>query len=237
METLGAEVAIALDNVRLYDQVDTLFRRYLSPDVAETLRRDPSRSELGGSVVELTALFADLRGFTSFSESSMPEDIVATLNTYFGRAVPIVLRNGGTIVQFMGDALLAVSTPRSLVEITLFARLTAGLALQGAISAEAAAHSEWPRFRIGINTGSALVGNIGSDQFRSFNVIGDAVNVASRLQSIAEPGTVVISSHTRESIGEAGQGHRPRVTRSEGVWRARSRPTDSTRLVAISSNP
>ena len=201
METLGAEVAIALDNVRLYDQVDSLFRRYLSPDVAETLRRDPSRSELGGSVVELTALFADLRGFTSFSEGSLPEDVVATLNTYFGKAVPIVLRNGGTIVQFMGDALLAVFDAPVPGRDHAFRAAKAGLALQGAIAAEAAAHSEWPRFRIGINTGSALVGNIGSDQFRSFNVIGDAVNVASRLQSIAEPGTVVISSHTRESIG------------------------------------
>ena len=207
METLGAELAIALDNVRLYDQVDTLFRRYLSPDVAETLRRDPSRSELGGSVVELTALFADLRGFTSFSEGSLPEDIVVTLNTYFGKAVPIILRNGGTIVQFMGDALLAVFDAPVPGRDHAFRAAKAGLALQGAISAEAAAHSEWPRFRIGINTGSALVGNIGSDQFRSFNVIGDAVNVASRLQSIAEPGTVVISSHTRESIGD-----RARVT-------------------------
>lgn len=207
METLGAELAIALDNVRLYDQVDTLFRRYLSPDVAETLRRDPSRSELGGSVVELTALFADLRGFTSFSEGSLPEDIVATLNTYFGKAVPIILRNGGTIVQFMGDALLAVFDAPVPRRDHAFRAARAGLALQGAISAEAAAHPEWPRFRIGINTGPALVGNIGSDQFRSFNVIGDAVNVASRLQSIAEPGAVVISSHTRESIGE-----RARVT-------------------------
>jgi hypothetical protein len=68
MDTLVAEVGIAVENVRLYRQLDSLFRSYMSPDVADTLRADPTRSGLGGSMVELTALFADLRGFTSFSE-------------------------------------------------------------------------------------------------------------------------------------------------------------------------
>lgn len=207
METLGAELAISLDNVRLYDQVDMLFRRYLSPDVAETLRRDPSRSELGGSVVELTALFADLRGFTSFSEGTVPEEVASILNAYFGKAVPIILRNGGTIVQFMGDALLAVFDAPTPRPDHAFRAARAGLALQDAVAEETASHPGWPRFRIGINSGPALVGNIGSDQFRSFNVVGDAINVASRLQEAAEPGTVVIAAATLSSIAD-----RARVT-------------------------
>ena len=202
MDTLGAELSISLDNVRLYDQVDTLFRRYLSPDIAETLVRDPSRSELGGSVVELTALFADLRGFTSFSEETVPEEVAAILNTYFGRAVPVILRNGGTVVQFMGDALLAVFDAPTPRPDHAFRAARAGLGMQEAIASEAASHPQWPRFRIGINSGPALVGNIGSDQFRSFNVVGDAVNVAARLQAAGEAGSVVISEPTLRAIGE-----------------------------------
>ena len=72
METLAAEVSIALENARLYGEVRSLFRRYMSPDVADALLADPGQAALGGAVVEVTAMFADLRGFTSFSEQRRP---------------------------------------------------------------------------------------------------------------------------------------------------------------------
>lgn len=229
MDTLGAELSIALDNTRLYNQVDTLFRRYLSPDVAESLRQDPSRSELGGSVVELTALFADLRGFTSYAEGNLPGDLVVILNTYFGVAVPIILRNGGTVVQFMGDAILAVfDAPLPGPDHALRAA-RAGLAIQSAVADQARHHPDWPRFRIGINTGSALVGNIGSDQFRSFNVIGDAVNVASRLQGVAEQGEVVIGGDTLRSF----EGRASVTPLGHLDLKGRDSPIDAFRLEAL----
>ena len=80
----------------------------MSPDVAAALLADPDQAALGGSVVEVTALFADLRGFTTFSEAVEPAEIVRMLNRYHGAAVPCILDNGGTIVQFVGDALLAL---------------------------------------------------------------------------------------------------------------------------------
>lgn len=202
MDTLVAEIGISLDNVRLYRQLDNLFRTYMSPDVADTLRADPTQAGLGGSVVELTALFADLRGFTSFSERTDPVEVMEMLNRYFGAAVPIILRNGGTVIQFVGDALLAVfdaPQPRPDHE---YRAAKAALEMQEAIETEAGERDNAPKFRIGINTGPALVGNVGSAEMRSFNVVGDAVNVASRLETSAEPGHVLIGQSTYGAVAD-----------------------------------
>jgi class 3 adenylate cyclase len=178
-----------------------LFRQYLSPDVAAALLADPGQAALGGAVVEVTALFADLRGFTSYSEVSSPEEIVALLNRYFEVATRCVLAEGGTVVQFVGDALLALfNAPARQLDHARRAA-AAALALQAEIGELAAAGE--PRFRVGINTGPALVGNIGSEALRNFNAMGDAVNVASRLESLAEPGTVVIGGTTLAALGAA----------------------------------
>lgn len=187
----------------LHAQVDALFRRYLSPDVATALLDDPDRSALGGEVSEVTVLFADLAGFTPFSERTAPTDVVAMLNTYFGAAVPIVLREGGTITQFIGDALMAIfNAPIRQPDHALRAARTA-LAFQAAVDRIAADGPERPRFRIGINSGPALVGNIGSDELRNFAAIGDTTNLAARLQTFASPGQVVIGARTRELLGTA----------------------------------
>jgi class 3 adenylate cyclase len=200
-ETLAGELSITLENSRLYAQLDTLFRQYMSPDVAATLLADPSQAALGGAVVEVTALFADLRGFTSFSERSSPEALVQMLNRYFGAAVPHVLDHGGTVIQFVGDAMLAAFNAPARQPDHALQAARAGLAMQRSIEALARENPDWPRFRIGINTGPALVGNIGSDRMRSFNVMGDAINVAARLETEAEPGTVVIGQATYDAIG------------------------------------
>lgn len=200
MSTLAAEIGIALENLRLYSQVDTLFRSYHSPDVADSLRADPSSAELGGSVVELTALFADLRGFTTFSETTEPEAVMGLLNTYFGKAVPVILRNGGTVVQFVGDALFAVFDAPKPRPDHAYRAARAGLEMQEAVAEVAGDGPDRPRFRIGINTGLALIGNLGSAEMRSFSVVGDAINVASRLETSAEAGHVVISESTFQEV-------------------------------------
>lgn len=200
LAALANQVSVALENTRLYRELESLFRAYLSPDVASALLADPSQAGLGGSVVEVTALFADLRGFSTFSEAVEPEEIVSMLNRYHGVAVPCVLDNGGTVVQFVGDALLAVwgAPARQDYQATMAVR--AALAMQQAVDEIAAEHTDWPRFRVGANTGPALVGNIGSEALRGFNAMGDAVNVAARLQEFAAPGQVVIGEATRRAI-------------------------------------
>ena len=202
LATLASQLSIALENARLYQELGTLFRRYLSPDVADALLADPDQAALGGSVVEVTALFADLRGFTSFSERVPPAEIVTMLNRYHGVAVPCVLDNGGTVVQFVGDALLALFNAPARQPDHAARAVRAALAMQQAVAAIAAGQPDWPRFRIGLNTGPALVGNIGSDALRGFNAMGDAVNVAARLQALAEPGQVVIGEATLRAAGD-----------------------------------
>lgn len=199
--TLAGQMSISLENARLYGELETLFRQYMSPDVAQSLLADPQTAALGGELVELTALFADLKGFTSFSERVAPGEIVEMLNRYHTAAVPIVLGNGGTIVQFVGDALLALFNAPARQEDHALAAVRAGLAMQKAAEEIAQGMPGYPRFRIGINTGEALVGNIGSPQLRGFNAMGDCVNVAARLEGIAEPGSVVIGQSTLDLIG------------------------------------
>ena len=201
LATLANQLSIGLENARLYQQLDVLFRQYMSPDVATALLADPAQAALGGAVVEVTALFADLRGFTTFSERSSPQEIVAMLNRYFAVATECVLGRGGTVVQFVGDALMALFNAPSRQPDHAYRAAAAALAMQAAIEPIVAQRPGWPRFRVGINTGPALVGNIGSEKLRNFNAMGDAVNVAARLESVARPGTVVIGGVTRAALG------------------------------------
>lgn len=203
LAALANQLSVALENARLYRELDGLFRAYLSPDVAAALLADPDQAALGGSLVEVTALFADLRGFTTFSEQVAPAEIVAMLNRYHGAAVPAIFAHGGTVVQFVGDALLAVWGAPARQPDHARRAVAAALAMQRAVGEIAAERPDWPQFRIGANTGPALVGNIGSEQLRGFNAMGDAVNVAARLQGLAEPGQVVIGEATRQAVGDS----------------------------------
>jgi class 3 adenylate cyclase len=195
--SLAIQLSMGMENARLYHQLDGLFRAYMSPDVATALLADPEQAALGGAVVDVTALFADLRGFTTFSEKSSPGEIVMMLNRYFEHATAAILAEGGTIVQFVGDALMALfNAPARQADHPVRAA-RAALAMQAAVEQTAARSPGWPRFRVGVNTGPALVGNIGSTAMRSFNAMGDAVNVAARLEGVAQPGQVVIGESTR----------------------------------------
>ncbi|KPV47964.1 hypothetical protein SE17_40620, partial [Kouleothrix aurantiaca] len=108
LRSLASQLSIALENARLYHQIDGLFRQYMAPSVATTLLADPSQAALGGAMLEVSVLFADLRGFTSFSERATPAEVVAMLNQYFGIAAPLILAEAGTIDKFVGDALMAL---------------------------------------------------------------------------------------------------------------------------------
>jgi len=185
----------------LHKRVDQLLHQYLSPDVASSLIEDPERAALGGIEVEVTVLFADLRGYTAYSERRAPTEVVAMLNAAFGAAVPIVLAEGGTVVQFMGDAVMAIwNAPRAQPDHAMRAG-RAALAIQQAVKDLPSATAQ-PRFRVGLNSGPALVGNIGAAEIRNYSAIGDTTNLAARLQTWAAEGSVVISASTYNLIKE-----------------------------------
>ena len=173
-----------------------LFGQYLSPQIARALLKDPRQARLGGENRDITALFADLQGFTPFTEAHPPAETVRLLNRYFSAVVPVIFANGGTIIQFAGDAIVAVfNAPLEQPRHALAAARTA-LAMQEAIEAIVRENAALPRFRVGVASGAALVGNVGSEEFRNFVAHGDTVNLAARLQTGAQAGQVVISSST-----------------------------------------
>jgi class 3 adenylate cyclase len=187
----------------LHQQVDSMFRRYLSPDVASALL-EGGGDVLGGELVEATILFADLQGFTSLSERSDPRLVVELLNAYFEAAVPAIFAQGGSVVGFAGDAIVAIfNAPQRQPDHALRAA-RAALALQAAVEA-LRIEGPRPRFRVGLNTGEVVVGSIGSTELRNFTAIGDATNVAARLQTYAQPGQVVLGDQTYAQLGTCAE--------------------------------
>jgi len=181
--------------------VDRLYRPYVPAGLAERLREDPAAAELGGREQEVSVLFADLQGFTSFSERARPSDVIAMLNAYWAVTVPVVVReHGGLIERFAGDAVMVVFNAAGDQPDHAKRAVDAAFGMQRA--AEDARHGrpDWPRFRAGVNTGPAVVGNVGTEEARSFTAIGDTTNVAARLQAVAEPGQVVVSAATSTAL-------------------------------------
>jgi len=146
---------------------------------------------------ELSVLFADLQGFTSYSERTPEEDVKAMLEEYFGVAAPVVERHGSRIDQTIGDALMA--TFRGDGHALRAAR--AGLELQHVFASVADAQPGWPRFRVGINSGPAVVGVLAARGGRTYTVTGDTVNLAARLEGQARAGEVVIGEATYVALG------------------------------------
>ncbi len=187
-------------------RVKQLFGRYVSPDVFERLLDDPSLAALGGERREMSVLFSDIRGFTSVSETGNPEAIVAQLNEYFGRMVEVVFRNGGTVDKFVGDMVMALfGAPVADARHADHAVATALDMVRELEDLNATWRAEGrPALGIGIgvNSGEMIAGNIGSARIMSYTVIGDAVNLGARLESLNKDyGTrIIISAATRERL-------------------------------------
>jgi class 3 adenylate cyclase len=198
-----ALVASAADELR---RLDTLFRPYLPSNLAARLRAEPGAARLGGAERVVSVLFADLAGFTSFSETRSPTDVITMLNAYWAVVVPAIERGDGVVEHFAGDGVLAsFNTADDQPDHARQASATA-LAIIEAGRPLAAAHPDWPIFRAGVNTGPVIVGNVGAEDRRSFTVIGDTTNLAARLLALGEPGTVVVAEGTWDRLGPGRDG-------------------------------
>jgi adenylate cyclase len=206
------------------DQVRDLLDKNVSPEVAAQLMRDGAA--LGGEEREVTILFADLRGFTTLSEKLTPPDLLALLNRYLDRMSAEIERQGGVIDKYIGDAIMALfGAPVTQADAANRA-LTAALAMERALAtlnAELAAEGgplalSLPNglgIGVGINTARVVAGNIGSSRRLNYSVIGDGVNVASRLQSLTRTPeyqtSIVVSAATLAATGNGGQNFSPRA--------------------------
>lgn len=183
-----------------------LFGQYVSRDVYDQLVANPDLARLGGQRRQMTVLFSDIRGFTTVSERGQPEEIVHLLNEYFTRMVDIVFTHKGTLDKFVGDMVMALfgaplddpqhaehAVDAALQMIVELQRLNHRWASEGRPSLD---------IGIGISTGPMIAGNIGSEAIMSYTVIGDAVNLGARLESLnKEYGTrIIISETTRDSL-------------------------------------
>jgi adenylate cyclase len=153
---------------------------------------------------EISVLFADLQGFTSYSESHPPREITAMLNAYFEQAIPPIVREcGGEVDRIIGDALMVTFNRRGDQADHPLRAARAALGIQRATAELAARNPDWPRFRVGVNTGEALVGVLGAAGGRTHTAIGDTVNLASRLEGTAPVGGVVLGPETARRLPEA----------------------------------
>jgi adenylate cyclase len=182
--------------------VKETFQRYVAPSVVDRLITTPELVQLGGLRQEVTSFYADIRGFTAFSEKTRPEFQIDVLNKHLTLAAEAILAQEGTLDKFVGDSAMAIfNAPEPQEDHTLRA-VRAAVAMQRAIleGHECMAENERLFFGIGITVGEAVVGNIGSDRLHNYTAIGDCVNYSSRLSDIAGPGEVFISAEAYERV-------------------------------------
>jgi class 3 adenylate cyclase len=200
------EVALLAQAAGEVRRLDALFRPYLPSQLATRLRRQPAIAELGGEEREVSVVFADLAAFTTFSETRTPTVVITMLNRYWADVVPVIDEAGGVVEQFVGDGVMAsFNSAGDMPDHAARAARTA-LAIVAAGRRIAESNSGWPLFRAGVNTGPAVVGNVGSEGRHSFAVIGDTINTASRLLSVGQPGQVVVADATWEGLGSGRRG-------------------------------
>ena len=196
-------VAIVLDDLTERKKLEAqrrLFERMVSPAVIEQL--DPNSLQLGGKRMNITVLFADIRGFTTYSEKLSPEKLVFTLNRYLAAMADAVLSQEGTIDKFMGDAIMAwFNAPIQQEDHTLRA-IKAALALRDAVEElyKILPEEEHLSFGAGIHFGEAVLGLIGTEKRLEYTAISDNVNVAKRIQENSARNQILISKEAYERV-------------------------------------
>jgi PAS domain S-box-containing protein len=188
---------IAMEDLSNLDKLKSTFKKYVSKQIVDQILENDEMLSLGGQEQEATILFSDIRGFTSMSESMSPNEVVETLNDYFNLMIEIIFKYNGTLDKIIGDALMVIyGAPHAALEDTENAVLTA-IEMQEKLiefNQKRIIHSKCPiKIGIGINRGRVISGNIGSRQQMNFTVIGDSVNLASRLCSVAQSDEIIVA--------------------------------------------
>jgi adenylate cyclase len=197
--------SLTASNLTMMEEANTklMMERYLSPQLVTELYKNNSSIEPGGKIQKVTILFSDIRGFTAFAESRAPEEVVAVINDYFEKMSKVIIDFGGTLDKYVGDQIMAVwnapTTQKNHAELAVRSALAQLKALKS--------NEQIFDISIGINTGEVIVGNMGSSNHLNYTVMGDAVNLAARLQTITreydqpgQPCRLIISQSTYDQV-------------------------------------
>lgn len=178
------------------------FGRFLSDEIVRELLETPDGLALGGKKRTLTILMSDLRGFTAMSERMDAADLIAMLNHYLGEMTEVIQSHGGTIIEFIGDGIMAIFGAPAPTETHAADAIAAAVEMEARMEAVNAwnAERDYPvlEMGIGLNTGEVIVGNIGSEKRTKYGVVGSHVNLCGRIESYTVGGQVLISPLTRE---------------------------------------
>ena len=183
--------------------IRSVFGRYLTDDIAGTLLDSPEGLSMDGERREITILLADIRGFTNLSSHLEPEKVVTMVNNFLSEMTRVIIAHGGTIDEFIGDAILALFGAPRAMENHAEKAVACALEMQQAMQAVNALNDQsgLPELAtgIGINTGEVIVGNIGSEQRAKYGVVGHNVNFTSRIESYTEGGQILVSDRTLQA--------------------------------------
>jgi len=209
VSAVAAQTAIAVENVRAHERLAreevarANYSRFLPEYVVTQMLENPDSFKLGGVLQTITILFADIRGFTRISEHAPPEKIVQLLNRYFSAMTDIIFAHGGTLDKYLGDGLMALFGAPTVTPNDASNALSTAVAMQRrliGINLELREEG-FPEIGIGIglHTGEVTVGYIGSERRSEYTAIGDTVNTASRLESNAKGGQILVSEATAKA--------------------------------------
>jgi len=218
ISAVAAQAAITVETVRTHDRLTREevarenFRRFVPEHVVDQLLEQTSGFRLGGINQTVTVLFADIRGFTTFAETQKPDKVVGILNRYFSAMSEIIFENQGTLDKYIGDGLMALFGAPTATAVDALNGVKAAVAMQ---RKAAELHAEFLNegfndfaIGVGLHTGEAVIGFIGSERRSEYTAIGDTVNLASRLESQARPesiagrGKILISEATARAAGD-----------------------------------
>ena len=205
MEELAARMENILKRTNETDRIRRLFARYTSDAVVEEILKS-GEVVLSGEKRDVTVLFADIRNFTSIAETYPPDQVMGLLNGVLGRLTDAVLAHGGTLDKFLGDGVMAVFGAPVAHDDDAARAVRAALQMMASVAEQnsTAEHVTPLQLGIGINTGLVVAGSVGSARRTEYTCIGDAVNVAARLCSIAGGGEILVGASTAERAARAG---------------------------------
>lgn len=236
---MAAQAAVAIQNARLAERIEqeaqtrAEFSRFIPQAVIEQVVSGELKLDRMGRHHEITMLFSDIRGFTKMSDGRPPEEVVNMLNEYFEVMVEVLFQHSGTLDKFVGDEIIGLFGAPIAMEDAPLKAVTCALYMMKALDelnrTRAAENLQAIKIGIGINTGNVITGAIGSSKAMQYTAIGDAMNLASRLVSLAKPGQIILSAETYRKVAHHVEAEGPTTYDIKGI----DEPQATYRLISL----